>query len=156
MKTQRLILIGLLWVGSGLVPGGCSRAEADESTGSVSGSCSLTGTWSGKVPAGPMAGQTNLWKIQADGTTLATIGSTIINGTCSVTGNTATLKDTSSKPAYIACPAKVEGTYTLSFSADCRTVTFSKSSEPCPGREVAVDGYSGTRKATAREQRVEP
>jgi len=108
-------------------------------------SCSLTGTWSGVVPGGPMAGQTNLWKFQADGATLATIGSTTINGTYSATGNTAKLKDTSSNPAYIACPPTDEGTYTLSFSADCNTVTFAKSSEPCPGREVAVDGYSGTR-----------
>jgi hypothetical protein len=109
------------------------------------GSCPLIGTWSGPVPGGPMAGQTNLWKFQANGITLSTIGSVTINGTWSVTGNTAKLKDTSSNPGYIACPPTDEGTYTLSFSADCNTVTFTKSVEPCPGREVAVDGFSGTR-----------
>jgi hypothetical protein len=63
-----------------------------------------------------------------------------------VSGNVVKLKDTSSTPSYVACPGNQEGTYTVTYSPDCKTVTFAKSGEPCPGREVAVARFVGTRK----------
>ena len=107
--------------------------------------CSIVGSWKGAVPAGPYAGQTNVWQLKGDGTSLGTIGTNSVQGTWALAGTTLTVTDTSSVPASVACPAAQQGTYSTSFSTDCNTLTLHALNEPCDGRKVALDGFVPTR-----------
>ena len=156
MRSTRMLLCAVLQLALGV---GCSdtkppprEAGASKELGTrelggaqEAGSCAIVGSWKGTVPAGPFAGQTNLWEIKTGGTTRGTIGSTTIDGTWKLAGTTLTVTDTSSTPPTVACPAAQEGSYGVTFTPDCKTMTLKVIADPCDGRKLPLDGFSPTR-----------
>ena len=98
------------------------------------------------VPAGPFAGQTNVWTLAAGGSYASAIGASSLSGTWSLDGTTLTVTDTGSNPTYLACPAGQRGTYRVDFAASCNGITLHAIEEPCDGRRVALDGFAPTRR----------
>ncbi|MFO0692891.1 MAG: hypothetical protein U0230_26570 [Polyangiales bacterium] len=125
-----------------------ARRARDAGTEASSGgaACALAGTWAGRVPAGPFAGQTNVWTLAAGGSYASAIGASSLSGTWSLDGTTLTVTDTGSNPTYLACPAGQRGTYRVDFAASCNGITLHALEEPCDGRRVALDGFAPTRR----------
>lgn len=124
---------------------GRDAGTSNESPG-ASSVCALAGTWAGRVPAGPFAGQTNVWTLAAGGGYASAIGASSLSGTWSLDGTTLTVTDTASNPPYLACPAGQRGTYRVDFATSCNGITLHALEEPCEGRRVALDGFSPTRR----------
>lgn len=108
-------------------------------------SCSFVGAWQGTIASGSFAGQTLSWTF-AQGTWTAAIATGSVQGTWSATGGNLEVNDTSSMPAYLACPASDRGVYAAVFDATCATVRLTATTEPCDGRRAYADGITLTRR----------
>lgn len=118
-----------------------SNPPSDAGTGN---NCSFVGAWQGTIAGGAFAGQTLRWTF-AQGTWTAAIATGSVQGTWTYGGASLEVNDTSSMPAYLACPAADRGVYTVAFDATCATVHLTATTEPCDGRRAYADGITLTR-----------
>jgi hypothetical protein len=117
-------------------------AAADAPAADASAACSLVGTWTGPVPAGPFVGGTVTMVIAGDGTYSGVIGTYSWAGTWAVTAGTMTVTDTAGSAA---CPANQVGGYTVTFGSTCNTADFAIVSDTCAGRSYVIDKLHLTR-----------
>ena len=127
---------------------GCDRSAAAEPTkaaGSASGSaaggsCSLAATWTGKYSCpGFLSGKKYTWAMKADGTATGSIeGLGSVQQTWKLDKNVLTISEHNDQ-------CKGDGKYTVTWGANCGTMSLVKISDACASRGGCVDKLTSTR-----------
>ena len=108
----------------------------------------MVGTWSGVYPPGPypFSGKPVSVTFAADGTGTTASERAHDGITWKLDGGSFTLAGTTETGGRFVCHRGQAGTYRATFSADCASVTFKVTDEPCKGRAYAIDGNTFTKK----------
>lgn len=112
-----------------------SRAEPSNET-----TCPVTGTWEGRVPGGPFAGETTRFQFEEGGAVTALAGPSPIDPSWSLYGNLLSVRDGTG-----SCSPEARASYELDFDPACTEMRIIAIEDPCDERRRTMDWLVLTR-----------